>query len=345
MSLQYTTSYSVSVKYTFNNNDGLGVQEAGYGSECTITTPSIPTVGLASPICGTQLSYMGTTISSYPATGVVRYRFRRRLVGGVTYNETLPLTSRFSSLSAMNQGSVALTYDASYLVSVQFSVMLNGVETWSAYGTECLILTAFAPTTELQASQCGTGATAELPELPYAAPSLTTPIYAVAVTSGATYTFQLQRLVGIDLVGPVLEVNRTQNWFSLNMVSGIVSSGVYQVTVITRSQYGDGYGKDCVIKAPALSRENATDTMVKVTFNAAAYPNPFANNFVIDVKTRSESAVSLKVYDMIGRLVDQKEVKVSDLETTPIGDNYPSGVYNIVVTQDNDVKTVRVVKR
>ena len=83
----------------------------------------------------------------------------------------------------------------------------------------------------------------------------------------------------------------------------------------------------------------------KVPFGAAAYPNPFANNFMIDVTTRSESVVQLKVYDMIGRLIDQRDVQVSNLETSPIGDNYPSGVYNVVVTQGDEVKTVRVVKR
>jgi hypothetical protein len=28
-----------------------------------------------------------------------------------------------------------------------------------------------------------------------------------------------------------------------------------------------------------------------------------------------------------------------------IGDQYPSGVYNVVVTQDEEVRTLRVVKR
>jgi hypothetical protein len=60
-----------------------------------------------------------------------------------------------------------------------------------------------------------------------------------------------------------------------------------------------------------------------------AYPNPFANNFLIDVTTQSNSSVSIKVYDMLGRLVDQ----------------YPSGVYNVVISQDEIVKTLRVVKR
>jgi hypothetical protein len=33
---------------------------------------------------------------------------------------------------------------------------------------------------------------------------------------------------------------------------------------------------------------------------------------------------------------------VSDLQ---IGDRYPSGVYNVIVTQGSEVKTLRVVKR
>ena len=48
---------------------------------------------------------------------------------------------------------------------------------------------------------------------------------------------------------------------------------------------------------------------------------------------------------MVGRLIEQREVRTSDLETTTIGDNYPSGVYNIVVAQEGNLETVRVVKR
>ena len=66
---------------------------------------------------------------------------------------------------------------------------------------------------------------------------------------------------------------------------------------------------------------------------------------MLDVKTSSQSVVNLKVYDMIGRIIEQREVRVSDLETTTIGDRYPSGVYNVVVSQEENVQTVRVVKR
>jgi hypothetical protein len=48
---------------------------------------------------------------------------------------------------------------------------------------------------------------------------------------------------------------------------------------------------------------------------------------------------------MVGRLVEQRAVRTSDLETTTIGERYPSGVYNVVVSQDSNVETVRVLKR
>jgi hypothetical protein len=51
------------------------------------------------------------------------------------------------------------------------------------------------------------------------------------------------------------------------------------------------------------------------------------------------------MYDMLGRLVEQSQVNINELETTAIGDRYPSGVYSVVVTQGSVTETLRVVKR
>ncbi|RAR46209.1 T9SS type A sorting domain-containing protein, partial [Flavobacterium lacus] len=80
-------------------------------------------------------------------------------------------------------------------------------------------------------------------------------------------------------------------------------------------------------------------------FKAIAFPNPFANSFAIDVKTSNTEPVSLTVYDMAGRLLEVKEVKAADVTNYQFGDRYPSGVYNVVVTQGEETKTVRVVKQ
>jgi len=104
------------------------------------------------------------------------------------------------------------------------------------------------------------------------------------------------------------------------------------------------YGKDCAVNTPAFTSK-AEPVAVTEMFEAVAYPNPYSNNFMIDVKTSSQSMVSVKVFDMVGRLVEERKANVSDLENTAIGDRYPTGVYNVVITQDEEVKTLRVIKR
>jgi hypothetical protein len=87
--------------------------------------------------------------------------------------------------------------------------------------------------------------------------------------------------------------------------------------------------------------------MAQVPFAVKAYPNPYSDGFQLNVVSSYDktATVSVKVYDMLGRLVDSKNTTTSDLETTTIGSEYPSGVYNVIVTQENETKTVRVVKR
>jgi hypothetical protein len=113
-----------------------------------------------------------------------------------------------------------------------------------------------------------------------------------------------------------------------------------EVAIRIGGVFGD-YGNSCEINvvAPIIPRE------VILPFKATAYPNPFADNFMLDVKTNSLSVVNVTVYDMVGRLIEQREVSINDIGTTTIGNNYPSGVYNVVVAQEDSLQTVRVVKR
>jgi hypothetical protein len=85
--------------------------------------------------------------------------------------------------------------------------------------------------------------------------------------------------------------------------------------------------------------------VVKGNFAAVAYPNPFATAFAINVQTDSQQVIQLKVYDMIGRLVEQRETTANNKEITMFGERYPSGVYSVIVTQGNVTETLRVIKR
>jgi hypothetical protein len=87
----------------------------------------------------------------------------------------------------------------------------------------------------------------------------------------------------------------------------------------------------------------AVDT--KSPFGVTAYPNPYTETFNLSLTTSSENKVGIVVYDMTGRLIERREVRPSDMVEQQIGDRYPSGVYNVVVAQEDNLETVRVVKR
>ena len=103
------------------------------------------------------------------------------------------------------------------------------------------------------------------------------------------------------------------------------------------------YTANCVVRAVTPVEVVSTD--LKIPFDVKAYPNPYTETFNLSLTTASEGKVSIVVYDMTGRLIERREVRPSDMVEQQIGDRYPSGVYNIVVTQGEEVKTLRVIKR
>ncbi len=100
--------------------------------------------------------------------------------------------------------------------------------------------------------------------------------------------------------------------------------------------------KTCAItKAP----DAVVVSAVRPSFGVVAYPNPYSENFNLSLTSASEEKVGIVVYDMTGRLIERREVRPGDIVEQQIGNHYPSGVYNVVVTQGEEVKTLRVIKR
>ena len=101
------------------------------------------------------------------------------------------------------------------------------------------------------------------------------------------------------------------------------------------------YYKEC---APAKVIETPSE-VVKTPFSAVAYPNPYTASFNLSLTTSSTEKVSIMVYDMTGRQLEQREVPSNSMMEQQLGDSYPTGVYNVIVTQGKQVKTLRVIKR
>jgi hypothetical protein len=80
-------------------------------------------------------------------------------------------------------------------------------------------------------------------------------------------------------------------------------------------------------------------------FDVKAYPNPYASAFQLNFTTSSESQVEIRVYDMIGKLVEVRQFSNTEMNNQEVGNSYPSGIYNVIVTQGENMKTLRVIKR
>ncbi|HWR93738.1 MAG TPA: T9SS type A sorting domain-containing protein, partial [Flavobacterium sp.] len=132
----------------------------------------------------------------------------------------------------------------------------------------------------------------------------------------------------------------------VKQLPGLLPGTTYNVQVSYRNKDNSisAEGGLCSFTTPAAVAKFA-DSNSAIGFDAISYPNPFTNDFSINVISNVQDKVQISVYDMVGRLVDSRNSNVSDLQSLRVGNNYQAGVYNVVVSQGMNVKTLRVVKR
>jgi hypothetical protein len=222
----------------------------------------------------------------------------------------------------------AVQYGKSYNIDV---AVKNTDGTYLPYGSVCNVTTPTFPTTSLQDSQCDG----------YVVPNANTQIYANSYPGATKYVFLI---TGAGLPAEGYTLIQNLRGFTLNQVPGWLPTNVYTVKV--RMVFNDSdpagpFGKGCTIIAPGLARTSTDQSLVKA-FDAVAYPNPFDNAFEVKVTSPSDKTVEVKVYDMTGRLIETRQGKESDIS---LGENYPSGVYNLVISQGDQTRTLRVIRR
>ena len=103
---------------------------------------------------------------------------------------------------------------------------------------------------------------------------------------------------------------------------------------------------DCTLPSTIVKGSNDVVSINdNLGLSVVAYPNPYSSNFNLSVKTLNEDKIAVSIYDMLGRIVETRDVNPRETSEIKIGDHYPTGVYNVVVTQGEEVKTLRVIKR
>lgn len=323
-------SYSYAATYTIEIElQRSGVWLGYYGSACQVTTPNILAEGGAAAVspaqCGITLPKINTLIASTSIKGVTGYRFR-------VSNLTDPLGANAVQIvdRALNWFSLQMLtrYNYGTVYTVEVAVKTTG--DFGGYGAACEVSSPVVPTI----AGCGTTVS-----------TMTSNIATTSLSGATQYRFQVTRASD----NASTTITRNVNYFTFNDVPALLYSAgeLYYVRVgILTTGTWSHYGDACEITAPgAAAKPAALTETVATEFKAVAAPNPYVSYFNIDFRTNSDDVVMVKVYDMLGRITESKTVTADALNTQQLGNNYPSGVYTVVVTQGEMVKMLRVIKR
>ncbi len=74
-------------------------------------------------------------------------------------------------------------------------------------------------------------------------------------------------------------------------------------------------------------------------------PNPFNDYFSLSLQSKSNEVVTIKVYDLTGKLIESKTMNPIDITRCEMGSKYASGVYNVVVSQGEIEENHKMIKR
>jgi hypothetical protein len=76
-----------------------------------------------------------------------------------------------------------------------------------------------------------------------------------------------------------------------------------------------------------------------------AYPNPFTDKFLLSAQFDSTDAVTVKIYDLLGKEVEHQQIFDAGFRECEWGTSLQSGLYNVCVTQGNQSQSVKVYKK
>jgi urease beta subunit len=318
----YGVTYSIRVAIQYN-----GIWR-NYGTPCSVSAPAIPSTQIQDSQCGTTLATIGTTIYANNVTVATGYRFE---VTSGTSVRTYDSSSRSFNLNALSGGAL---YGVTY--SIRVAIKYNG--TWQNYGASCNVSTPAIPITKVIDSQCGS-----------VLPTTATTILANSVSIATGYRFEVTN------GNTVRTYTSSTPGFKLTALSGGATLGVtYSIRVaIQYNGIWQNYGPSCNVTAGTTTskvdstQNNGIQTSIdkKQSNTLYALPNPFVDTFIIQKETQeSKGLINISIYNNLGTLIKSIEVDDENLSTTQLGEDLPSGIYNVIVTQENSIQTMRVIK-
>jgi hypothetical protein len=337
-SLTFTASPSVTTWYRVVSKSGVCSSVNSVAVAVTVSQPT--SVGTLTAATTTLCSASGTTLTLAAAQGTIAWQKAPVSSNGVigTYVAVSGNTTR--TLATGN-----LTATTAYRV-----VVSSGACSTS---TSNVIIVAVSPAAVAKAVTGHTGTTT------LATAICTTITKTLTLGSGYVGAIQWQYYYAGTSATAITNTSTTATWTDIPnatlatySAASTTAGNVWFRVKLTSGPCALAYSvpvnvwfkANCAAKLDA--NPDSTEELVSEEFKAIAYPNPSTSVFQIEVSTPSsvkKKLFNVQVYDMTGRFIEQRQVQQS--ENIEIGNNYPSGMYSIIVTKGEQVKTLRVIKK
>lgn len=312
--ITYETTYGIRVAVK------MGGVWGPYGASCNVTTPAlltntVITTKVHPSVCGATLAALDSKIAAAPIHNASGYRFEI-ITGGVT---TVYDSSSYNFRLA-DAGVAA--YGTTYAIRV--AALVGGI--YGSYGASCNVSTP-ALTTNITPSLCGTTLA-----------SNDANITAVMLTGATNGRYEITKAgetpVVYEVASTVIKLTQTGVVVDYNTDYSI------RVAAFVGGVWGN-YGSSCTVTTPA-----APGGRLKAkSFEVVAFPNPFDTAFNLNLETPSKENVTVAVYNMMGTLVESHQVNPMEVANLQLGSNFSTGIYNVIVSQGDNAKAVRLIRK
>jgi len=319
----------------------IAVSYAGNFTAGNVSVTSSNGVGTSLP---TTLAVARTSGAVAPATLVGQVA---GLCAGTAYNYSFAA------------GANAQTYTITGPVGSVVTSADNASNTNNVITTSNLAFTVVYPTTAIvnisivASNPCGSAA-AKLFVVSKAMGAITTVSGPTAVDTCSEYTYTASAVVGALTYtwtipsGAQIVSGQGTNTLVVKFPGTLVTGAVLKVLATNACSVSSVLKSSSVLTrttCPTAREEVVLQEVTKTPFSVKAYPNPYSSAFQLDFTTTSESQVEIRVYDMIGKLIETRQFSTAEMNNQEVGNSYPSGIYNVIVTQGENMKTLRVIKR
>ena len=130
----------------------------------------------------------------------------------------------------------------------------------------------------------------------------------------------------------------SSNWVSFKTQQMKLGGGNLKV----QSGFNLGTTASPTTKIVSAIVEKTEDVKELSLFNVIAYPNPSTSYFAVAVNGGSNEKVTVKVYDVLGRLLNN--IQSTDGQNITFGSDLPRGTYITVISQGTESKTIKLIK-